>query len=70
MRCDVSAANSKESNNTLYIVRGNEGGKPCWHKVLVDPEKEEAFLKQVSIGSMYCPDYGKVLCSGWGEYPK
>ena len=53
----------------LYCVRGKDKGKPAWHYVLVDEEKEEAFKEKVKTGSVDVADYGEVIKSGWGEDP-
>ena len=53
----------------LYLVRGNDKGKPAWHYVLVDKVKEEDFKAKVATGTINVADYGKIICSGWGENP-
>ena len=53
----------------LYLVRGKDKGRPAWHYVLVDKEKEEEFKAQVKTGTVDVANFGKILHSGWGEDP-
>ena len=53
----------------VYRVRGKDKDKPAWHYVLVDKEKVEQFKAKIKTGTIDVADYGKVLCSGWGEEP-
>ena len=57
------------NGNYLYLVRGKDGGKPAWHYVVVDKKKENHFKTQVATGHIDVAEYGKILCSGWGEDP-
>ncbi|CAK5098259.1 unnamed protein product [Meloidogyne enterolobii] len=43
------------------------GGGPAWYYVLVDKDKEVAFVEKSKTGKIVVEDYGKVLYSGWGE---
>ena len=58
---------SKSSN--VYLVRGKDRGKPAWHFVLVDEEKVDSFRAKVATGNIDVAEYGRVICSGWGEDP-
>ena len=53
----------------VYLVRGKDKDKPAWHYVLVDKEKEDDFKTKVATGTIDVADYGKIICSGWGENP-
>ena len=53
----------------VYLVRGEDKGRPAWHYVLVDKEKEEEFKAQVKTGTIDVAKFGKILHSGWGEDP-
>ncbi len=53
----------------IYLLRGYSKGKKAWHLVMVDPIKMKFFLKTYHITSIDVSEYGKVLCSGWGENP-
>ena len=55
--------------NFLYLVRGEDKGKPAWHYVLVDKEKEDDFKTKVATGTIDVAKYGKIICSGWGKNP-
>ena len=59
----------KSRPSLIYIVRGKDRGKPAWHYVLVDEEKENAFKEQVASGNVDVAVYGKVIKSGWGKDP-
>uniref|UniRef100_A0A914M354 PDZ domain-containing protein n=1 Tax=Meloidogyne incognita TaxID=6306 RepID=A0A914M354_MELIC len=64
-------------DSRIYIVRGRDptnlfssatrGG--AWHYVLVDKDKKEDFQENIETGNLDVADYGRILCSGWGEYP-
>lgn len=68
-RSEYSWADRVFNGSLLYCVRGKDRGKPAWHYVLVDEEKEGAFKDKLKTGSVDVADYGKVLKSGWGEDP-
>ena len=53
----------------VYLVRGKDKGRPAWHYVLVEKEKEQEFKSQVQTGTVDVAKFGKVLHSGWGEDP-
>ena len=55
----------------VFLVRGKDRGRPCWHYVLLvdDEETKEKFREKVKSGSLDVADYGQVLQSGWGENP-
>ena len=53
----------------VYLVRGNNRGLAVWHYVWVDEDKVEAFKAKVKSGIIDVADCGKVLKSGWGQYP-
>ena len=61
----------KEEGRRVYLVRGKDRGRPAWHYVLVvdDEDTMRKFLEKVSSGQVDVADYGRVLHSGWGEYP-
>ena len=54
----------------VFLVRGNDRGKPAWHYVLVtDHEKLKNFKAVAKSGSLDVALYGKVLHSGFGQDP-
>ena len=53
----------------VYLVRGEDKGKPAWHYVLVDAEKENVFKNEVGSGSIDVAMFGKIVVSGWGKDP-
>ena len=53
----------------IYIVRGEDQGKPAWHYVLVDEEKVDSFKAQIATGSIDVAKFGRVISSGWGKDP-
>ena len=53
----------------VYLVHGEDRGRPAWHYVLVDEEKLDDFKAKVATGNINTADYGRVLKSGWGEDP-
>nr|CAD2201388.1 unnamed protein product [Meloidogyne enterolobii] len=60
---------SQDLSDFIHVVRGTDSDRSAWYYVLVDKDKEEAFLEKSRTGSMDVKDYGKVLYSGWGEDP-
>ena len=53
----------------VYLVCGEQSGSPVWHYVFVDEEKVDDFKAKVVTGTIDVSDYGRVLKSGWGDYP-
>ena len=52
-----------------YLVHDENNGFPCWHYVLVDEDKLEAFKTKLIAGKLNVAEYGTVLYSGWGDDP-
>ena len=61
----------KSIRDRIYIIRGNDGGRPAWYYVLVVDEQdiEDKFLEKVASHHVDLTDYGQVLKSGFGEDP-
>jgi len=53
----------------LYLVRGKDKGKPCWHYIMVDKHKLPMFKIRVKSDFIDLDEYGEVLESGWGIDP-
>ena len=55
----------------VFLVRGKERDRPCWHYVLLvdDQETIDKFQENENSGNVDASNYGKVLESGWGEEP-
>ena len=53
----------------VYLVHGKDKGRPAWYYVLVDKEKENAFKEQLSAPIIDLCTFGKIIKSGFGEYP-
>ena len=54
----------------LFVVRGNNRGRPAWQYVLVvdDEDTITTFHKKIKEeGSRNVTNYGKVIKSGWGQ---
>ena len=68
-KADVSMEYSEDVKERIYLVRGNDRGKPAWHYVLVDKHLLGLFLKKTKGGSLDVGDFGTVLRSGYGENP-
>ena len=63
-------------NQRVFLVRGNDRGRPAWHYVLlVDDEETIKIFKQktqaeaAGTHTIDINDYGQVLKSGWGKDP-
>ena len=66
----------KSEGERLFLVRGNDRGRPAWHYVvLVDDDEVVKKFKERTQGSsagkntLNLQDYGQVVKSGWGEDP-
>ena len=68
-KADVSMGYSEDTKERIYLVRGKDRGKPCWHYVLADKHLLGLFLKKTNEGSLDVRDFGTVLRSGWGQNP-
>ena len=53
----------------VYQVHGKDKGRLAWYYMLVDEEKENAFKEQLSASSIDLTTFGKIIESGYGEYP-
>lgn len=53
----------------VYLVRGKDKGKACWHYVLIDNLKLAIFKEDLKKPMIDVADYGQVIESGWGEDP-
>ena len=74
-QCEYNHPNQTWTNklwlsNLVFLVRGKDRGKNCWHYVLVDEDKVEQFKEKVKTsGNIDVANYGKTLYSGWGKDP-
>ena len=66
---DVNMRYKESLSERVYIVRGTDRGRPCWHYVLVEKALQGLFLKKTNGGSCDVADFGAVLKSGWGKDP-
>ena len=64
------------NNQRIYLVRGNDKGRPAWHYVqLVDDEETVRKFTELTQGenagihTINIEDYGQVIKSGWGRDP-
>ena len=56
----------------IYLVRGNDKGRPAWHCVLLssgDEDHVQSFLDELKTGTIDVADWGYIIVSGWGEDP-
>ena len=53
----------------VYLVRGEDRGRPAWYYVVLDEEKLDDFKAKVVTGTINVANYGRVLKSGWGKDP-
>ena len=70
------STHSEVTSGRLYIVRGNDKGRPIWYYILLDDdaEKIKEFIhktqgENAGKGSINPKDYGTVLRTGWGKDP-
>ena len=53
----------------VYLVRGEERGRPAWYYILVEKEKVQEFKAQLDAETIDLSKFGKILNSGFGEDP-
>lgn len=58
-----------KSGEQIYLVKGVDKGKNAWYYVLVDPNLNEEFSKQLHDDIIHLEQIGIVLCSAFGEEP-
>lgn len=58
-----------QNGSLVYIVTGIHDGKALWHCILLDKTMKDAFLASLADDSADLQQFGKILCSGWGETP-
>ena len=68
-KADVNMKYNENAGERIYLVRGEDRGKPAWHYVLVEKSLEPLFLRQTKGGSLDVAGFGPVLMSGWGKDP-
>ena len=57
------------NSSYVYLVKGDDKGKPAWYYVLVDKKKVNPFKVQLAAEMMDLEEYGHILCSGYGQDP-
>lgn len=55
--------------NSVYLVRGKNGGREAWYYVMVNKKPHVLFEQAIKGGSLNLAEYGEVLLSGWGKDP-
>jgi hypothetical protein len=53
----------------LYLVTGQENGKPVWYYLQVEKTKLALFKQALKAERISLEQYGRILCSGWGSTP-
>lgn len=66
---DVNMKYKENAGERVYIVLGMNGGESAWQYVLVEKALLPLFLRKTPSGSLKLAAFGKVLKSGYGEYP-
>ena len=68
--------NKWDARHRIFLVRGNNKGRPAWHYLLlVDDDETIDKYKELTQGpnsgkyTVHYNDYGQVLKSGWGPDP-
>ena len=68
-KADVHMKYKEDTSERIYLVRGEDRGKPAWHFVLVAKDLVSFFLRRTNGSSLDVTDFGRVLKSGWGKDP-
>ena len=56
----------------IYLVKGEDKGKPAWYYIQVDKKKDILFQRAISNssgGNIDLKCYGEVIKYGWGKEP-
>ena len=68
----------KGEGERVFLVRGVDRGRRCWHYLLMREEREEGeeeeemiemFHREVATGNVDLSHYGHTLRCGWGQDP-
>lgn len=59
-----------DQGHLVHRVRGTDHtGRTAYYFVLVQPHKEDAFLRALKTNRVNLTDYGQVIASCYGEEP-
>ena len=72
--CTMAPGSTWDQWNTarrIFVVRGEDGGRPAWHYVKVEDKEDtrKAFFKAVGSGNVNVKESGEPLKCGWGTDP-
>lgn len=61
----------KTNLDNLFLLKGTDNSKLCWHYVLVNQLKLPIFKREIKAlpKRINFLDYGEIAFSGWGENP-
>ena len=69
----VMRMDSKQyKNKLLYLVRGEDEGRPAWYYLLVKDRTRLMMLQsrhQRGETHIALEEYGNIVASGWGNHP-
>ena len=67
----MSFVNALEGSNgeKVFLVTGNEDGKPAWYYVKVSKKKMPFYENAIKRGSLDLREYGQIIDAGWGKNP-
>ncbi len=58
-----------DDNHFVRLVTGKNGDKEAWWYLLVEPEKERLYQRDMCHNHVNLHDYGTILACGWGKNP-
>ena len=58
-----------QNGEKVFLVTGNENGRPAWYYVQVGRKKLPFYERAIKSGSLDLRDYGEILNAGWGAEP-
>jgi hypothetical protein len=60
----------KRAASRIYLVRGNDStGRAAWYYLLIERRYKRRFEFSACFGQLQLTDFGKIILSGYGEYP-
>ena len=66
---DANMRDESNANERLFLVRGNEKGRPAWYYIMVERSLLGLFLKRTHGGKLDVNNFGTIIRSGLGEPP-
>jgi len=64
-----SKRRTASKNEIVFLIKGDESGRPAWAYVKIEKAKLPLFQHDVKTNFLDISKYGKKIYSGWGKEP-